>query len=344
MTDNISIRLSDVTTGYKGYPVTKDINAYLQAGELTCLLGPNGAGKSTLLKTLCAFIPPISGEIFIEDTNIKQLSASKIARNIAVVLTARPATIHTTVEELVSIGRSPYTSFFGSLRTSDHDVIDNAIRLVGIENLRHRYVNTLSDGERQKALIAKALAQQTRIVFLDEPTAFLDYPSKVEIMKLLFDIAHKENKTIFMSTHDLELALQIADKIWLLDKRRGLEIGIPEDLAYRGLLSEYFERGGLKFNSATGLFEIEQEGRTKVLLRGEGQLHRMVKKALKRIGITSLTTNDPTSAFDFEHKGIREIEIITDSDGMEKIINGGREYTTIEGLLHALRLKSGQIP
>lgn len=341
MTPNISIRLSDVTTGYKGYPVTKDISAYLQAGELTCLLGPNGAGKSTLLKTLCAFISPLSGEILIEGTNIKQLTASKLARNIAVVLTTRPATIHTTVEELVSIGRSPYTSFFGGLRPADNDVVDEAIRLVGIESLRHRYVNTLSDGERQKALIAKALAQQTRIVFLDEPTAFLDYPSKVEIMKLLFDIAHKENKTIFMSTHDLELALQIADKIWLLDKRRGLEIGIPEDLAYRGLLSEYFERGGLKFNYTTGLFEIEQERRGEVRLSGEGKLHRMVKKALKRIGITALTPEEQTSAFDLNHKVLTEIEIITDSEGKEKIISGGREYTSIEGLLHVLTFNAG---
>ena len=176
---NISIQLSDVTTGYQGKPVTRDINAYLQAGELTCLLGPNGAGKSTLLKTLSAFIPPLSGEITIEGVNIRKISASMLARSIAVVLTRRPATMNMTVEELVSIGRSPYTSFFGGLHENDREVVDKSIRLVGIDDLRTRNVNTLSDGERQKALIAKALAQQTRIIFLDEPTAFLDYPSKV---------------------------------------------------------------------------------------------------------------------------------------------------------------------
>lgn len=322
---NISIQLSDVTTGYRGNPVTRDINAFLQAGELTCLLGPNGAGKSTLLKTLSAFIPPLAGEITIDGVSIRRLNSSMLARNIAVVLTRRPSTMNMTVEELVSMGRSPYTSFFGGLSKSDRKVVDDSIRLVGIDNLRSRNLNTLSDGERQKALIAKALAQQTQIVFLDEPTAFLDYPSKVEIMKLLYSIARRENKTIFMSTHDLELALQIADKIWLLDKERGLEIGIPEDLAYRGLLGDYFQRGGLKFNYSTGLFEIEHESKASVRLSGEGKLHSMVKNALKRNGFYT----DDTGL------GPR-IEIITGEDGEELILCDGIALTSIESLVTIL--------
>lgn len=322
---NISIQLTDVTTGYRGRPVTKDINAFLQAGELTCLLGPNGAGKSTLLKTLSAFIPPLSGEIMIDGVNIRRLSASKLARSIAVVLTRRPATMNMTVEELVAIGRSPYTSFFGGLSDADRKVVNKAIRLVGIDDLRRRNVNTLSDGERQKALIAKALAQETQIVFLDEPTAFLDYPSKVEIMKLLYAIARQENKTIFMSTHDLELALQIADKIWLLDKTRGLEIGIPEDLAYRGLLGEYFERGGLKFNYSTGLFEIERDATASVKLSGEGKLYLMVDRALKRSGFST----------DVEGSG-PSVEVVSRPEYGEVILYDGKIITTIEGLLSIL--------
>lgn len=318
---NISIQLSDVTTGYRGKPVTRDINAYLQAGELTCLLGPNGAGKSTLLKTLSAFIPPLSGEITIEGVNIRKISASMLARSIAVVLTRRPATMNMTVEELVSIGRSPYTSFFGGLHENDREVVDKSIRLVGIDDLRTRNVNTLSDGERQKALIAKALAQQTRIIFLDEPTAFLDYPSKVEIMQLLYTIAREENKTVFMSTHDLELALQIADKIWLLDKERGLNIGIPEDLAYAGLLGDYFQRGGLKFNYTTGIFEIDNEQKGSVCLKGSGRLFNMVKKALKRMGYST----DPSS-------GGVTIEIIADANGNEHIVYDGETINSIESL------------
>lgn len=322
---NISIQLSDVTTGYRGKPVTKNINAFLQAGELTCLLGPNGAGKSTLLKTLSAFIPPLSGEIAIDGVNIKRISASMLARNIAVVLTRRPSIMNMTVEELVAIGRSPYTSFFGGLRDGDRKVVDKSIRLVGIDDLRSRNVNTLSDGERQKAFIAKALAQQTQIVFLDEPTAFLDYPSKVDIMKLLYTIAREENKTVFMSTHDLELALQIADKIWLLDKERGLEIGIPEDLAYRGLLGDYFQRGGLKFNYTTGLFEIEHDTKGTVRLAGSGKLHNMVNKALKRIGFNP----DPV-------RGTPSIETLTETEGREIIMCDGQPLATIESLVAKL--------
>lgn len=318
---NISIQLSDVTTGYKGNPVTRQINAFLQAGELTCLLGPNGAGKSTLLKTLSAFIPPLSGEIIINGDNLRHIDSSSLARSIAVVLTRRPSTMNMTVEELVAIGRSPYTSFFGGLRGKDREVVDRSIRLVGIDYLRSRNVNTLSDGERQKTLIAKALAQQTNIIFLDEPTAFLDYPSKVEIMKLLYTIAREENKTVFMSTHDLELALQIADKIWLLDKEHGLKIGIPEDLAYQGWLGDYFQRGGLKFNYETGVFEIVHDQKGDVRLTGTGKLHNMVSKALKRSGFTTVSGG-----------GGELIEIKSGPSG-EEIICGGKAMKTIESLI-----------
>lgn len=322
---NISIQLSDVTTGYRSKPVTRDINAYLQAGELTCLLGPNGAGKSTLLKTLGAFIPPLAGKIFIDGADLRQISAGMLARNIAVVLTQRPSTTNMTVEELVAVGRSPYTSFFGGLRAADKEVVERSISLVGIEDLSDRNVNTLSDGERQKALIAKALAQQTKIIFLDEPTAFLDYPSRVDIMKLLYRIAREEHKTIFMSTHDLDLALQIADKIWLLDKEHGLNVGIPEDLAYRGLLGEYFRSDGLKFNSSTGLFEIGHDVRGIVRLTGSGTLRDMVEKALARIGyIHDACGQGPL------------IEIKIGAEGKETLLYDGQPLSTIESLVAIL--------
>lgn len=320
-----SIQLRDVTTGYKHRPVTRNIDAYLQAGELTCLIGPNGAGKSTLLKTLSAFIPPLSGEILIGGVNLRQINARELARDIAVVLTRRPSTLNMTVEELVAVGRSPYTSFFGSLRDTDREVVARSMSLVGITDLSLRNVNTLSDGERQKAMIAKALAQQTRIIFLDEPTAFLDYPSKVEIMKLLYNIAREEDTTVFMSTHDLELALQIADKIWLLDKEHGLEIGIPEDLAYRGLLGQYFERGGLHFNRSTGLFEIEHDRKGAVCLTGSGNLRDLVGKALRRIGYDCSSETDGP-----------EVAIVSAPDGSDIIMYEGKTLTTIESLVAKL--------
>ena len=146
-------------------------------------------------------------------------------------------------------------------------------------------VHTLSDGERQKVMIAKALAQQTPVIFLDEPTAFLDFPSKVEIMQLLHQLTRETGKTIFLSTHDLELALQIADKIWLMDKQHGITIGTPEDLALEGHLSNFFARKGIVFDMETGLFRIENQYSSQVRLLGHGQKYAMVRKALQRNGI-----------------------------------------------------------
>ena len=146
-------------------------------------------------------------------------------------------------------------------------------------------VHTLSDGERQKVMIAKALAQQTPVIFLDEPTAFLDFPSKVEIMQLLHQLTRETGKTIFLSTHDLELALQIADKIWLMDRQHGITIGTPEDLALEGHLSGFFARKGIVFDMETGLFRVENQYSSQVRLVGHGQKYAMVRKALQRNGI-----------------------------------------------------------
>lgn len=214
--NNETIKISGLETGYiskKGNTViTRDIDASLESGELTCLLGPNGAGKSTLLKTLTAFIPPIQGDIFIEGKSLKDYSAPELAKVIGVVLTEKLSISNMTVEELISMGRSPYTGFWGKMSEYDKMAVEESINLVNINNLRGRMVQTLSDGERQKVMIAKALAQETPVIFLDEPTAFLDYPSKVEILQLLKRLAIEKDKTVFLSTHDMELALQIADK------------------------------------------------------------------------------------------------------------------------------------
>ena len=217
--------------------------------KLTCLLGPNGAGKSTLLKTLTAFLPPIKGKIYIEHKPLEDYSDAELSKVIGVVLTEKLSLNNMSVEELVGMGRSPYTGFWGHMNDTDRKIVEESIVLVGIENLKGRMIQTLSDGERQKVMIAKALAQETPVIFLDEPTAFLDYPSKVEIMQLLQRLAREKNKTIFLSTHDLELALQIADKVWLMDKIHGVTIGTPEDLSLNGDMSKYFHREGVGFRS-----------------------------------------------------------------------------------------------
>jgi len=288
-----TVGIKGLVTGYvskRGQTViTRGIDASLHGGELTCLLGPNGAGKSTLLRTLSAFLPPLGGEIMIEGKRLGEYSASGLARVIGVVLTERMNLDNMTVHELVSMGRSPYTGFWGRLSLADKRVVDHALTLVGIRELGRRMVHTLSDGERQKVMIAKALAQETPIIFLDEPTAFLDYPSKVEIMQLLQRLAREEGKTVFLSTHDLELALQIADKVWLIDRAHGVEIGVPEDLALSGALSRYFEREGVTFDMGTGLFRIDSRPCRSVHLTGDRHSTRlkMVRKALARVGVAS---------------------------------------------------------
>ena len=220
-----TIQLNKLTIGYsekgtKKKIIAQDICATLYGGQLTCLLGENGAGKSTLLRTLSAFIPPLKGDVVVKGKSLGEYSDKERARLIGVVLTERPELQHMTVQELVAMGRSPYTGFWGTLSKEDKTIANEALRMVGMDTMATRIVDTLSDGERQKAMIAKAMAQQTPVIFLDEPTAFLDYPSKVETMLLLRRLAHETGKIILLSTHDVELALQTADTLWLMKRVR----------------------------------------------------------------------------------------------------------------------------
>ena len=208
----MKISLSHLSVGYTAsQALVSDVNVELQSGQLHCLIGRNGIGKSTLLKTLTGFLPKLSGDLLLDGQGIESFTQQALARKISIVLTQKPDVQNLTVAEVIGLGRSPYTGFFGKLRVRDCAVVDDAIRSVGIEPLRHRMIQTLSDGERQKVMIAKALAQETPIILLDEPTAFLDFPSKAETFQLLRSMAHEKDKLIVLSTHDLELAVRFAD-------------------------------------------------------------------------------------------------------------------------------------
>ena len=259
------IRVVDLTTGYRNSKgdkeVTTKLTASLYAGELTCLLGPNGAGKSTLLRTLAGFQKPLSGSIEITGKNIMDFRGKELSRTIGVVLTEKPLLENMDVETLVGLGRAPYTDFWGRFSKEDREAVDKSLAMIGIESLRHRMVQSLSDGERQKVMIAKAFAQETPVIFLDEPTAFLDYPSKVEILLLLYNLAHSMEKTIFLSTHDLDMALQLTDRVWLMDKKLGVRTGTHRELTESGDLERYFQRPGIRFDKETGLFKIDRDCR-----------------------------------------------------------------------------------
>ena len=271
-----TIVIKDLAIGYPGKrsvkTVAEDINDILQSGCLTCLLGENGAGKSTLLRTLAGFQPALKGSIEIMGKPLPQYKEKELATVVGVVLTERTNVQNMSVAELVGMGRSPYTNFWGRLTAEDKAKTEAAMELVGIEPLKDRLVQTLSDGERQKAMIAKTLAQETPIIFLDEPTAFLDYPSKVEMLRLLRRLAVEMDKTVFMSTHDLELALQMADRLWLMAKnggdvsaqkdasaspgsisaKSGVIAGTPDELAQAGTLERFFARKGISFKNIEG--------------------------------------------------------------------------------------------
>lgn len=287
-----AIDIQNLVTGYRtrhgNKVVARGINASLLGGQLTCLLGPNGAGKSTLLKTLSAMLSPLDGKILINGRDMASFSAMQLSKEIGVVLTEKLMLSNMTVYELIALGRSPYTGFWGRLSNHDRRVVSEAISQVHIENLQHRMIQTLSDGERQKVMIAKALAQNTPIIFLDEPTAFLDYPSKVEILQLLLRLSREKGLTVFLSTHDLELALQVADEVWLIDKQLGVTIGCPEDLALNGDLGRYFEREGVEFDLDSGLFRISSVPLASVMVNGSGPQYAMVCKALHRIGVEAV--------------------------------------------------------
>lgn len=219
------ITLKNLVVGYPDGRHTRQLNhaanEEARDGMLTCLIGANGAGKSTLLRTIAGFQLPLEGTVLLGGDDVRALSPRQRAERIAVVLTDRPDVMCTTVWEMVATGRAPFTGFWGRLSGKDRDIVTRSLRLVGIEWMADRTVASLSDGERQKVMIAKALAQQTPVILLDEPTAFLDYPSRVEVMQLLLNIAHEEHKTVLLSTHDLDLALHTADRLWLFEKERG---------------------------------------------------------------------------------------------------------------------------
>lgn len=258
----MTIQLRQLSIGYPSKRgvriVAEGISGAIRSGELTCLLGANGVGKSTLLRTLSAFQPKIGGEVLIQGRDLAGYTDKELSRLIGVVLTEKPDIRNMTVRELVSLGRSPYTDFWGNYSKEDLQIVDESIHQVGIENLSRRPIQTLSDGERQKVMIAKALAQQTPVIYLDEPTAFLDYPSKVEVLQLLRRISREAGKTIFLSTHDVELALQLADVVWLMTRGERMAIGSPKTLAKQGDLGRFIEREGISFDPETLTIRVKR--------------------------------------------------------------------------------------
>lgn len=238
--------LHDVTTGYGKKVIAQHLNANLLRGELVALLGPNGCGKSTLLRTMAALQPALSGTVSYEGKALTAYSQRELAQRISIVLTQRIEAEALTVEDVVKMGRTPYATLF-SRSTDEDETIQEAMARTQTEAFRHRMISTLSDGERQRVFIAKSLAQQTPLILLDEPTAFLDFQTKVKTLRLLQQLAHSEQKAILLSTHDVELALHFCDQLWLLSTA-GIEVGTPRLLAEQGKIAHFFAHEGIAFD------------------------------------------------------------------------------------------------
>ncbi len=287
---DIRLTASSLSIGYAQPPsiLSQDLKLDLYGGELVCLLGPNGVGKSTLMRTLCGLQTPLQGSIEIMGHPLSELSSTERAKYFAVVLTERLQLGPFSVWDLVSLGRHPYTTGFGRLSPHDQDVIEWAIQCTDIASIQERHVNELSDGQGQRVMIARALAQEPQLLFLDEPTAFLDLPGRVEVTKLLKHLARSTQKAILMSTHDLDLALSVADRIWLLGKEGSFQLGAPEDLVLRGAFEEVFCGKGLVFDHKRGTFKSRQEYCGVIGLRGEGLARFWTVHALEREGFKTI--------------------------------------------------------
>jgi iron complex transport system ATP-binding protein len=289
------LKTQNLTIGYthrrERKVVAKQLSLALFSGEVVCLIGPNGAGKSTLLRTLTGLQPSLAGKVFINDRELSTLTPLELARSVSVVLTEQIHVGMLSVFAMVSLGRYPYTNWAGNLLTKDIDIINQAMQAVGIAELALRNVSELSDGERQKAMIARALAQQPHIMMLDEPTAFLDLPRRVEMMSLLRQLSRETDTAILLSTHDLELALRTADRIWLMPLGEPIQVGAPEDLVLSGALEHAFKNHDVEFDPQHGSFVITRNPDKHITLYGNGLYALWTQKALERAGF--LVNKDP---------------------------------------------------
>lgn len=335
MTGSPLLETQGLTVGYScpRHPprvVIEEIDASLIAGEFVCLLGPNGAGKSTLIRTITGMQKPLAGRVWLDGDLLSSLSARTIARRMSLVLTDRPGVGLMPVATLVALGRHPYTPWGGGLTREDEKAVWQAMTDVGVEMLAHRPVGELSDGERQKGMIARALAQEPRVMILDEATAFLDLPRRVELMYLLRDLAHKGPRAILLSTHDLDLALRCADRLWLLPAGGPLLTGVPEDLVLNGTFAGAFAGSGVVFDKDSGAFTLPCASRGVLTLKGDGVSGMWTCRALERAGYRIVVEETTPLCVEVLHEEGATAWLINEAG------QRGKRLPTLESLLEAL--------
>ena len=301
--------------------VLDGLDAAAEPGDLTVLIGPNGAGKSTLLRTLTGLQPPLAGTATLDGADVRRLTAAELARRLAVVLTERELPPLLTAREVAGLGRYQHTGFTGRLTAADHAAVDWALESVGALHLAGRQATELSDGERQRVLIARALAQEPAAIVLDEPTAFLDVTSRITVMGLLRRLARERSLAVIVSTHDLELALRIADRVWLIGPDRRLRTGTPEQLTLDGAISTVFDGSDLAFDAAAGVFVPQSPAAGSVLVTADSPHRPLLARALARYSWRMVDT------------GPADLEIAFTGDGYQADHLGERHrFATLDDL------------
>jgi iron complex transport system ATP-binding protein len=283
------LSLSSLKIGYahgkKENLLLPPLSASAKRSEMIALIGKNGIGKSTLLRTIAGLQPSLGGDIIYGGKSIHEYSHTELARTIGYISTEIVKVSNMRVYDLVALGRFPYTNWFGKIDSANHNIITDSIRMTGMSSLTWRFISELSDGERQKAMIARILAQDTGILVMDEPTAFLDIGSKFEILHLMHLLSQKSGKTIIFSTHDLNVAMSQADKIWLIVDNHLVE-GAPEDLMLQGAFDHLFDSSAVQYNSEHGTYSFIAENKGDIHVLGEGIMLHYTKKALSRAGFS----------------------------------------------------------
>ena len=315
------LKAKNLTIGYGEKAVQRSLNLEAQARDLICLTGTNGSGKSTLLRTLAGLQPALGGKVMIANKDIASLNVHQRSTLFSLVLTDDIDIERLTVRELVAMGRFPYTNWAGSLSSKDDEIIDKALKDVHLSHKANAMINHISDGEKQRAVIAKALTQDTPLVLLDEPTAHLDLPNRIEIMLLLRRLSVSTGKSFILSTHELDLALQMADKIWLMTPQ-GVEIGMPEDLMLTGSFQSAFGSESFSFDAIDGHCHIHQiKGPMEIAIvatEGAEAHEAWLRRALIRVGIQVNNSS--------------EKKIYCTPQGYQ-LTENGNVHTTIEELL-----------
>lgn len=288
MAGSVVIELSKLAVGYRTKQEAKfllrELTLDIRKGEVVCLLGQNGVGKSTLLRTIAGIQPPLEGEILLNERSLSGLSTQELAWRISIVLTEKVSAGNLSVYDLVALGRHPYTNWLGILTSSDKAKVDEAIGLTNINYLAERKIGELSDGQYQKAMIARAVAQDGELMILDEPTAFLDLNNSVEIFLLLRRLAYEKNKAVVVSTHDFHLAMEFADRLWLTNFNSPLYEGLPEDLGLNGRLEESMFHEGFGLDLLTGRVVLPKKEKAVISLEGSSPAHEWTRRALERNG------------------------------------------------------------